>query len=239
MQNLDITKDYGTPNALYFNYITQVPPDSVDDLNELHRQIQDMYAYELGQTEDEIQKQMDQGTLPKDDSVDSRIQRTVYRGRLIDNLRNEEKWLNVHEEKPSEPKKLKADKNDVISTILRELLSHYSKHPEPFSVLLRLLRNTIAVVPGEQKYWYTHAVLRYDRNKDEVIPELHRVAFKIDRQDISGDTVEITISYANSRLEMDVDKWLNERRNLHHIIKSGTSVREKMALNFSLRGEEI
>ncbi|KAA8645636.1 uncharacterized protein ATNIH1004_007055 [Aspergillus tanneri] len=69
--------------------------------------------------------------------------------------------------------------------------------------------------------------------------EMHRVTFKIDRQDISGDTVGVTISYSNSRLEMDVDKWLSERRNVQHISKNKTSVRQKMALNFSLLDEVI
>ncbi|THC87026.1 hypothetical protein EYZ11_013528 [Aspergillus tanneri] len=48
-----------------FNYITQVRPHSVDDLNELRKQIEDLYAYGLAQTEDEIKKQWTWAPCPR------------------------------------------------------------------------------------------------------------------------------------------------------------------------------
>lgn len=83
----DVTNDYGIPNLLIFYYLPLLPEDKKDSLAGVLKDYRSWNAWELYHGEKQLQTQLEKGTLPTDDSVESREKRTTYRAKVIAYLR--------------------------------------------------------------------------------------------------------------------------------------------------------
>jgi hypothetical protein len=91
---INVTNDYGTPNLLFFYHLPLFSEEKEDSLAALLKDCRAWNAWELCQAENELQTQLQKGTLPNDDSVRSREERTAYRAKVIAYMRenSEQGW---------------------------------------------------------------------------------------------------------------------------------------------------
>jgi hypothetical protein len=93
----DVTNDYGTPNLLFLYYIPFLPDDKKLDLEAIQDEFQTWNAWELGQAELQLIGHVEDGSLPSDDSIASRVARNNYRSRVIEIFRaGNEAWYVSH-----------------------------------------------------------------------------------------------------------------------------------------------
>lgn len=90
---IDVSNDYGTPNLLFLYYVPFIPDDKKPDLDAIRDEFQTWNAWELGQAEIQLIKHIEEGNLPSDDSLTSRVIRNNYRSKAIDFFRStSESW---------------------------------------------------------------------------------------------------------------------------------------------------
>ncbi|KAN0080553.1 hypothetical protein V8E54_003757 [Elaphomyces granulatus] len=235
----DVTNDYGTPNLLFLYYIP-FPPEAVkDDLYALKEELQSWHAYELEQAERQVHIQINNGNLPTDDSLASRVKRTNYRAKVIQFLReNSEVWVTMTQEDKTGPKTIVVKKEEANGAIRWELLSRYitqGRLPEQFSVILNVINGIIAADPeADNRYWFSHAYLKYDNGSRTFQPDIRSSSFTVTQKDIDEhkDTVSIEFTHADYKWRLDRTLWRKQRQLVEDIIEAGEKIRKEMSFDF-------
>ncbi|KAI1773338.1 hypothetical protein F4818DRAFT_443182 [Hypoxylon cercidicola] len=236
----NVRSDYGTPQLLFFNYIPFIPDDKKGDLDAVLDDFCWWNAWEVFHAESALETQLDKGTLPDDDTIESRIARTNYRAKVVDYLRenSENSWLIVVSSSPNEIRKdvMKAQVNSEIRNTLRHHYAHAGITNQAV-VISNILSAFAALDHGDtQKFYLTSVYFKYDGELNSFQPEIHTSSIEIHQSPKEGQedavTLQITILDFVFRLEREI--WRNAVEDMKPQIEPGKEILKEMMLGFYL-----
>ncbi|KAF5024530.1 hypothetical protein F66182_3293 [Fusarium sp. NRRL 66182] len=233
----DVKNDYGTPNLLFFYYTPTIPSDKQDELAAVQKDFYSWNAWELAVAESQLQTQLKKGTLPSDDSTESREKRATYRAKVDIYLRenSEDGWLLLDRTPTSSPPFSKTVKKSEVNGVIRQVLrDHYAtaKEPSQLGVMINLISDVAAYNPSvEHKYYWTNALFQY--NSDLI----QALTFTVTQTPVKGsaDSVNLRIETLDNVYKLDMDEWKKARGKVNRdLLDSGEKIRKEMALDFAL-----
>ncbi|KJZ71246.1 hypothetical protein HIM_09389 [Hirsutella minnesotensis 3608] len=234
----NVANDYGTPNLLFLYYIPFLPDDKKVDLDAIKDEFQTWNAWELGQAESQLIQHVENGNLPSDDSIASRITRNDYRSKAINFFRlTSQAWLKVATEATAK-KSAETTKDTVNGVIIQELwsLAREEQLQTPFSVVLNSPSGSIDI-NKENKLFYTHVYYQYDHDSRTFRPVVQDTTFTIkvlggSESKSEKDNVTVEIALSTVTYNFDRKFWRDNRHQGQAAITSGEPIREQMALDF-------
>ncbi|KAI1108958.1 hypothetical protein F5Y14DRAFT_456496 [Nemania sp. NC0429] len=234
---IDVQNDYGTPNFLFFYFIPPVPDSKESELADLHADFRSWISWELSAAEDQLQKQLKKGTLPNDDSIESRATRCSYRAKVVAYLRenSEDAWL-LHDSSPTPDKFSQAVKRaDLNGAIRKAIRDHYLKSQPTgqLAVLLNIISGTVAGDPNSvHKFYLTtvHYNTAQDHRKTRVL------SFTITQAPGNGDkdTIGLTIDFLDFTIRLNMKQWDKYKGDAEDMIEAGNVILKEMELDFFL-----
>ncbi|PHH92896.1 hypothetical protein CDD83_3727 [Cordyceps sp. RAO-2017] len=159
----DVSDDYGTPNLLFLYYIPFLPDDRKPDLGAIRDEFQTWNAWELGQAETQLLKNVQAGNLPSDDSIASRITRNNYRSKAVEFFRaGSQAWLSTADSSTNTKtvEATEASINGAVQSALRSLATENNLQIQ-FDVILNAIGGFINR-EKENKLYYSHVYYRYN-----------------------------------------------------------------------------
>lgn len=84
--------DWVIPNILFLYHTPSVPGYQQADLDSLKAEIVSWNQWELGHVEREIDRMIEEGKLPADRSLESRVRRTNVRCLFLEDTRLKPEW---------------------------------------------------------------------------------------------------------------------------------------------------
>lgn len=82
-----VIQDYGTSNLLYISYIPLISNLGDEELERIKADVETGFAFEIEKAESQIHDRLRKKKLPADSAVASRVERTIYRAKSIDLMR--------------------------------------------------------------------------------------------------------------------------------------------------------
>ncbi|KHO02065.1 uncharacterized protein MAM_01066 [Metarhizium album ARSEF 1941] len=238
----EVTNDYGTPNLLFLYYIPPITDEQRNDLEAAKTELQSWNAWELSAAEDQVQKQLRKGTLPGDDSAESRARRTNYRAQVVTYLRenSENAWLGPTQSPQDDAFNQVVKKSEVNGVIRRVLRDHYAakRKPRQMSVAVNILSDVAASNPGSanNKFYLTQVFYNWDATVRGFRPDIQVSSLSVtqtpDRAE--EDSVALKVEVLDSVFVLDRAGWNEASGGTQAAIRAGEKIRREMALDFYL-----
>ncbi|PHH63987.1 hypothetical protein CDD81_5092 [Ophiocordyceps australis] len=235
--DIDVTNDYGTPNLLFLYYVPFLPDDKKLDLDAIQDEFQSWNAWELGQAEVQLIKHVENGKLPSDDSIASRVMRNEYRSKAVAFFReSSQAWLNRTSADFSEKTvpTTRDGVNGAISSAL-QLLYKEQRFQIPFKVILNIISTTVDL-DKESKYFFTHVYYRYNGDSRTFQPVVLDTTFTFKKQtgeqsESSNPKFTLQAHLLVSKYNFDRDLWRRIRHEGEEAIAMGEPILKEMALD--------
>ncbi|KAI0535083.1 hypothetical protein GGR58DRAFT_480393 [Xylaria digitata] len=183
---------------------------------------------------------LNNGSLPDDDSIPSRMKRNTYRGKVIATLRGqgESPWL-IKDSSPL-PKEFHEDiEKDKVNAKVRELLRKFYS----MSGVLRnnWVINIIADVIASNRDVSPRHVLSdveipHDSTAQDAYPGTRQCNFTVTQEELeASDYVHLDVEWMDSRLKLDAGAWreYSGDQETQERIKAGQKILREMRLNIN------
>ncbi|TGO08672.1 hypothetical protein BTUL_0197g00160 [Botrytis tulipae] len=233
-----VLHDYGIPNLLYISYVPLISNFDKEKLDSIKADVESWFAFEVGQTESQVNNRMKEMRLPADSTVDSRVQRTMYRAKVIEHLREDGSIWAPRISIDGDTKSLGPTPEDgVYGEVYEELKSHYITQgslPEEFSFVLKsatlLLASTMdsARLP-DYRHLSTNVEYKYDATRETFTPVIKVAGFIVKFQ-IEEASVTSTVFYRDYQMSFDKEEWNRVKSGAKDFITSGEKILKETSL---------
>ncbi|OTB01401.1 hypothetical protein M426DRAFT_14562 [Hypoxylon sp. CI-4A] len=237
---VEVDNDYGTLNLLFSYYVPHIPSGTNAHLATILKEFQSWNAWELAVAEDQVQIQIGQGNLPRDDSVESRVRRNNYRAKVVAFLRDdrESSWL-LFEASSQENASLSGNTDEVSSAIHRLFHDHYAgkQGSGQSAALINIISNSVALEPSmTNNYYQTIVYFDYDQERKMIQPRIEVASVTVTETEQKSDgppaALNINIGFQDYVYKLKTDQWSDYGSSVPDMIKAGEGILREMALNF-------
>ncbi|OJJ38801.1 hypothetical protein ASPWEDRAFT_149340 [Aspergillus wentii DTO 134E9] len=244
-KDVDVSNDYGTPNLLFLYYVPFLPDERKADLDAIQDEFQSWNAWELGQTETQVNEHLADGKLPSDDSIASRVARNGYRAKVVTFFRENSEGSLTPKQTLEDEKDINATPESVHGIILQELLTHYvipNDALEQFGVVLRAISGSIDIERVNQ-FFFTHVYYKYDADQKRFLPDVRDTSFTVSKKQDGNpkygkddkDNFTVAFGYHDTVYSFDRKFWREHRHEAEEAIAQGEPIRKQMSLEFYVK----
>ncbi|KAI8676000.1 hypothetical protein NCS57_00503000 [Fusarium keratoplasticum] len=133
MSKLDYSSssDVDLANILYIHNIPIVPAKMKPELDARIKSINSWLAWELTKVEDKVQDKINDGELPKDDSMVSKLKRTLYRSKVVSYNRRVSPWLVAAPDTPTQSSRTSAGEDKINLAVAHSILGAFGTPSSP------------------------------------------------------------------------------------------------------------
>jgi len=232
-----VIHDYGTPNLLYISYVPLMSNLDKKNLESIKADVEAWFAFETGKAEGQVHDRLREKELPADSAVASRVQRTMYRAKVVEFFREDGyAWASRNTVDNSKKPLGPTPEDDAYGEVYEELKSHYITNgslPEEFSFVLKSAILLMASTKSpNHRYLSTNVEYNYDAARETFTPVIKVAHFSVNLHidETNSKKVTSTISYFDYHMNFNKETWGETKSTAKDFIASGEKIRKEMSL---------